>query len=132
MEEPAYLQCVRVHAEYERSFTSSGTEEPFILNIPQNLSPRSERQFAVGPSVSFSKWYFTVRALFYTFYLSLFRDVEQFCDTSAATPVFDDVGFLKSRGAGPNSLLAALVHSRVFDHHVTVGLGPGWNVALHS
>lgn len=70
--------------------------------------------------MSFSQWYFNVRALFYTFHFSLFRDVEQFCDTSVTPPTFDDAGFLKSREAGPNSLLAALVHSRVFDHHLNV------------
>lgn len=132
MEEPAYLQRVGVHPECHCSFTSSGTEEPFILNIPQDLSPRSERQFTTGPSVSFSKWYFSVRALLYAFYLSLFRDVEQFYDISAATPVFDDVGYLKLRGAGPNSLLTALVHSRVFDHHLTVGLTSSCDVALRG
>ena len=131
MEEPPRLQRVRLRAESHRSFTSSGTEEPFILNIPQSLSPRSEREFAIGPSVSFSIWYFRVRAIFYAFYLSLFRGVEQFCDTSVTPPAFDDVGFLKSHGAGPNSLLAALVHSRVFDHHLAVGLGCFCDVALY-
>lgn len=86
----------------------------------------------LAPTVSFSQWYFNVRALFYTFHFSLFRDVEQFCDASVTPPTFDDAGFLKLREAGPNSLLAALVHSRVFDHHLNVGLGTVWNVALRD